>query len=241
MVYPLSKLISGAYYESGIVARGLQTVGGEQALDGVDLFNEILAEKSMDSVFLPYYTNQTVTLSEGQETYFIAGLSELATLTFNIGTVRYPMDELGIQEYNATGRVDNVESLPFSFYLQRSLGGTQIKLYPLPASDYVLNILGKFAYPDISNYQEDLALTYDTFQILYFKFKVAYRLLLFNKQPIPQDLKQQLDNLERRFHDLTGTDWSIQKVSMIRCDYRPNYMQAALRDGWVPNSGWGSR
>lgn len=236
-IITLDQLISGAYYESGIVARGLQAVSGPQASDGLDLLNEILVEKSMDSVFLPYYTEFHETLVPNQESYFIAGLRELASLTFNIGNTRFPLDEQGIIEYNATGRVDNVSALPATYYLQRELGGIRIKLYPLPSSNYELNILGKFDYPQIQNYNVDLTETFDAFQILYFKFKLAYRLLLFNKQPIPQELKNQLDNLERRFHDLSSSDWSIKKVSMFNAGYSPNYMQAALKDGWRPRRG----
>jgi hypothetical protein len=235
-MYTLAQLVSGAYYESGVVARGLQAVSGPQASDGLMLFNEILVEKSMDTVFLPYLTEFTMDLEPQTETYFVSGLRELATLTFNIGNVRFPLDEMGVKEYNATGRVDNVSALPVSFWLQRVLGGMNIKLYPLPASTYVLNILGKFDYPQVSNYEIDLDQTYDDFQILYFKFKLAYRILLFNKQPVPQTLKEQLDNLERRFHDLSGQDWSIQKISTVNCGFYPNYMQVALKDGWRPRS-----
>ena len=235
MYYPVTKLITGAYYESGIVARGLGAVSGAQASDGLDLLNEILVEKSMDSVFLPYWQNTTITLMTGEETYNITNLIELATLTFNIGNVRYPMDEQGIREYNATGRVSGFTSLPDRYYLQRTLNGMLIKLYPSPASTYILNILGKFAYDQITMMQADLSLTFDAFHILYLKFKLAYRLLIWKQQAIPPALDKQLTNMEQRFHALGGQDFTVQKTSAFGMPFGgPNYMRAALKDGWYP-------
>lgn len=235
MTYPVTKLITGAYYESGIVARGLGAVSGPQASDGLDLLNEVIIEKSMDSVFLPYWHNEEIEFVTGQETYDVPGLIEVATLTFNIGNVRYPMDEQGIREYNGTGRVSGFTSLPDRYYLQRTLGGMDVKFYPSPSSNYVLNILGKFSYPEITNMQEDMSLTYDRFHLLYLKFKLAYRLLIWKQQAIPPKLDQQLNNMEQRFHALGGQDFTVQKTSSFGMPFcGPNYMRAALKDGWYP-------
>ena len=42
MAYTTLQLINNAYYESGIVSRGFETVSGPQATDGVQFLNDLI-------------------------------------------------------------------------------------------------------------------------------------------------------------------------------------------------------
>lgn len=234
MSYPVAQLISDAYYTSGIVGRGFQRVNGDaRAQDGLNMLNEIILEKSLDAVFIPYSTYQHLTMVPGQETYFVSGLIRLDTLTFNMGTIRYPLIRDNINRYFAVGRADNIQSLPVHYFAERVLNGTNLWFYFSPSSNFILNIYGKFAYNPVS-YNDDLSTQFDNFQILYFKYKLAGRLCDYYELPFSESAKMQLDNLERRFNNLSGEDLSINKFSFSTVRDPYNYAWGILSKGWVP-------
>ena len=74
MPYTSSQLITYAYYLSGIVSRGTQTVTGEQLADGLDSLNMVIASKSVTYKHIPYFKSVDITANVGQEKYFIPNL-----------------------------------------------------------------------------------------------------------------------------------------------------------------------
>lgn len=234
MAYPVAQLIGDAYFTSGIVGRGFQSVNGDaRTQDGLRMLNQIIVEKSLDYVFIPYDLHTTLTMIPGQEKYYVPNLIKLNTLTFNQGTIRYPLIRDNINRYFATGRADNIQSLPVHFFAERALGGMNLYFYFLPASDFTLNIDGRFSYSQV-NYNDDLSLQFDQFQILYFQYKLADRICDYYTFPFSEAAKQQLDNLERRFNDLSGEDLSITKFSFSTVKDPYNYAWGILGKGWVP-------
>ena len=87
-------------------------------------------------------------------------------MTFNIGTVRFSMSELTRKEYFATPRVDQLQALPFSYRVERCLGGANVYLYFVPNEGYEVKVWGKFSLNDVT-LDQDLSLTYDGFYISY--------------------------------------------------------------------------
>src|SRR6185503_20230450 len=161
MAYLTSTLITRAYYLSGVVARLLQTVDSAQLSDGLYLLNAFLDFKSSDLRLIPYFQRTTFNTVGGQESYFIENLNYVDSLTFNIGDVRYSLNEMSRKEYFSTPRIDNVESLPFSYRTERELGGTRIYLYFVPADIYTMKISGKYNLTEVT-LNQDLSTTYDT-------------------------------------------------------------------------------
>jgi len=114
MAYSALTLITRAWYLSGIVARNLETVSGDQITDGLFLLNVLLDFKASDIRLIPYFTRYAGTFVIGQEKYNIPGLFHIETMTFNLGDVRYPMQSMTRDNYFGLGRVNNINSLPFS-------------------------------------------------------------------------------------------------------------------------------
>lgn len=233
MVAPVGLLITNAYLTSGIVGAGFQSVSGSQSENGLLMLNEIILEKSMDSVFISYDSHRQLTMVPGQEVYYVPNLIRLNTLTFNQGTVRYPLIRDNINRYFATGRVDGIQSLPVHFFAERALGGMQLYFYFLPASDFVLNIDGRYAYSKVA-INDDLNTQFDDFQILYFRYKLAERICDFYTVPFSEKAKLQLDNFERRINNLSGEDLSLTKYSFSTVRDPYNYAWGILGKGWVP-------
>src|ERR1700722_4079067 len=104
MAYIAQQLVASAWYLSGIVSRGLETVSYEQLTDGLERLNTILDIATSNMGLIPYFMEYQFTAVIGQEIYFVPELVEIETLTFNIGPVRYSILPASREAYFATGR-----------------------------------------------------------------------------------------------------------------------------------------
>ena len=85
MAYPVTKVITEAYFDAGVVARQFEELQGYQLNDGLDWLNQILGDKAMDTGDIPYITVQyPLRAVAGQEKYFIPNLINIDTITFYI-------------------------------------------------------------------------------------------------------------------------------------------------------------
>jgi len=234
MAYTARQLITKSYYLSGIVARRLQSVSGNQLSDGLDLLNDLLAVKTVDQRLIPYYREYALTAVIGQEKYFIADLIAVETFTFNIGSVRYSTTPASRKQYFGTGRVDTIQSLPYNWHIERKLGGSDLYIYFLPNTNYPMKIWGKFGLTEVADENVDLSLTYDKFYIEYLRYALAeYICADYNIMFQPQSA-QKLKELEYTLIDLSPKDLTLQKFSTLQSDTGVNYADVNLGRGWRP-------
>ena len=232
MVYTALTLITRAWYLSGIVARNLQTVSGDQITDGLFLLNVLLDFKASDIRLIPYFTRYQSNFVVGQEMYYIPNLYEIETMTFNIGTVRYPMTQTTRDIYFGNGRVDNITSLPFSYHLERETGGSNVWVYYLPDQTYVYNLIGKFALTEVT-LNQDMSLVYDQFYLEYLRYALAQ--FFCNEYSItfaPEKLKM-LQIYEKKLLDVSTPDLTMQKMNFINQGFTINWAQANIGKGWT--------
>jgi hypothetical protein len=159
MAYLAQTLITRSWFLSGIVARNLQTVTGDQINEGLMLLNSLLDFKQIETDLIPYWTYIELNLIPNQETYFLPYIAEIESSTFNIGVVRYPMDQISRRNYYGSARVDNLSSLPFSWNFNRGEGGGTFATYFLPESNYPWKMMVKFFLTDVA-LQTDLTNVY---------------------------------------------------------------------------------
>jgi hypothetical protein len=155
MTYSAQTLVTRAWYLSGIVARNLQTVTGDQITDGLMLLNAMLDFKQIETDLIPYWTYIEMPLVGGQEFYYLPNVAAIESTTFNIGTVRYPMQSTPRRTYFGTSRVDNIQTLPFNWNYNRGEGGGTLSLYFLPQANYPAKFMVKMFLNDVT-LQEDL-------------------------------------------------------------------------------------
>src|SRR5580698_8201587 len=114
MAYTAQQLITRSWYLSGIVARNLQVVTGDQINDGLTMLNSLLDFKQIDTALIPYWQYIELNATPNQEYYFLPYVTAIESLTFNLDVVRYPMDSVTRRNYYGSARVDNIDTLPFS-------------------------------------------------------------------------------------------------------------------------------
>jgi hypothetical protein len=175
MTYTVTNLVNNAYYLANIVSRGYETVSGGELADGVEYLNDLLADKTVDDGMIPYKSTGTFSGVIGQEAYPIADLISVDTLTFTIDDVRYPMTDIQRNAYFGSGRVNNIDSLPYSYHVERDLGGATIYMYFSPDNTYTFEWWGTSRLASVTAAQ-DLELTLDRFYINMLKYELAERL-----------------------------------------------------------------
>ena len=141
MAYTVTQLITNAYYASGIVSREFETVSGSQSSDGLIWLNELIGKKVVEPDLIPYEGSTTFTAVIGQESYDISNLIKVDTLTFLKETVRYPMQWVPRNQYKGSSRAENINSLPFQYFVDRNLGGATISMYYFPDQAYTFLIV----------------------------------------------------------------------------------------------------
>lgn len=234
MPFTVRELIIKAYYLSGIVSRKFQTVSGDQITDGLTLLNETLATEGIDGQLIPYYQEYSFDAVAGQESYFIPGLIEPETLTFNIGPVRYSMQYRQRRRYFATSRADNIQSLPYEWHIERKLNGADLYLYFKPNTNYPLKLWGKFKLDDVTDLCADLDLVYDKFFIKYLTYALAREIVDEWGQNLPIETSKELARLEEKLTYVSPMDLTTKKQSVFRSGDEINYGYANLGTGWLP-------
>jgi hypothetical protein len=233
MAYPAGELITRSYFLSQVLARDLQTISGSEMDDGLYLLNALLDVKFSDLQLIPYYSNYQFNTVQGTEMYFIPNLAEADTTTFNIGTVRFSMNELTRKEYFSTPRVDQLQALPFSYRYERTLGGANLFLYFVPNQAYLVNIWGKFALSDVTEFQ-DLSLTYDLYYIEYLRHALAQYICSEYGQSFPEVTAQKYKEIVKKLKSISPADLSITKRSFFTTNTTFDWQYVNLSQGWWP-------
>lgn len=234
MTYTTTQLITDAWYISGIVARELETVLGDQIETGLLTLNELLGMKSADLGFIPYFTVYDFTLTANQEEYFIPGLISTESFTFFIGTVRYSTSPQSRKSYFSTGRVNGINSLPFDWYANRTLNGTNLYLYFLPQENYPAQIVGKFQLT-AATLGQDLSAYYDAYYLSFLKYELSsYLCAQYNIQLQPGQA-----SILERYREIVLTvsppDMTIRKISSFRQRPGMSWADINLGQGWRPS------
>ena len=233
MAYTTLQLINNAYYESGIVSRGFETVGGQQANDGLQFLNDLIADKTVENGLIPYYQDYNFNAITGQEKYFIPDLITIDTFVFYIDTVRYQTENRARREYFGTSRADNIQSLPGSWHMERCFGGANLFIYFKPNEAFPLTIWGQFRLEQVV-INQDLSLTLDRFYINYLKFDLAARLCAEYNYTVPPGVAKALANYEDSISKKSGPmDLRLIKLSTLQRRGGINYGIVNLGHGWI--------
>lgn len=229
--YLASKLISRSWNLSGIVAKEFEQTNGTEGSEGLDLLNGLLEYKAVRTDLIPYWGRIEFNLVQGQERYYIPNLLAMETFTFNIGEVRFPTFSSGRKQYFGDGRVDNIQSLPFQWHVERTWGGLYLYLYYLPDSNYVAKITGKFGVTNVE-LQTNLAIIYDGFYIEYLRFALAEYMDLEYDITFAPDKKRMLTQMEKTLRNVSPPDLRNKKIRFMNTNSAFSWARVNISPAW---------
>ncbi len=230
-IYPVSKLISRSWNLSSIVAKEYETTNGTEGSEGLDLLNGLLEYKAVRTDLIPYWGRIEFNLVQGQERYYIPNLLAVETFTFNIGEVRFPTFKSSRQQYFGDGRVDNIQSLPFQWHVERELGGMYFYVNYRPDSNYIAKITGKFGLTNVE-LQTNLAKIYDGFYIEYLRFALGEYMSLEYDITFAPDKKRMLTQMEKTLRNVSPPDFKQRKVRFMNTNTPFNWAHANISPGY---------
>jgi hypothetical protein len=227
------ELITRSYYVSQIVSPELQTVSGAQINTGLYLLNALLDVKGSDIRLIPYFNQTVFNTVQAQEMYFIPNQLSVESLTFNIGTVRYKMEPQTRDNYFGSGRVDDIQSLPFTYRIERCLGGLNVYLYYVPQAIYVMKAWGKVALTDV-NLNTDLSAVYDKYYIEYLRFALGEYLCIEFSENFPELAMKKYNEIRKKLMDISPPDLSTRSVSVLSTRGAFNWAKINISPAWSP-------
>jgi len=249
MPYLAQDLITRSWFLSGIIARNLQVPTGDQIYDGLQMLNDLLNFKQIETDLIPYWTYIQLPLVANQEFYFLPYVAAIESATFNIDVVRYPMDYVSRRNYYGSSRVDNISTLPFSWNYNRALGGGNMALYFKPESDYPMKMMVKLflvdvtLQTDLTDISEIVPYTFinsanqglGTAYIEYLRYALAQYMcseygVLFNPES-----EKTLTSYKRKLMWESPPDLSSIKTSILTEQNGLNYGDINIGKGWRPS------
>lgn len=260
MAYTAQDLITRSWFLSGIVARNLQTPTGDQIYDGLQMLNDLLNFKQIETDLIPYWQYITFNAVPQQEFYFLPYVAEIETSTFNLGVVRYPMVSTSRTNYKGSSRVDNIYTLPFSYNYERGVGGGTFGMYFIPDQAYPMKMMAKiflvdvdlttdlqnvtesfnnvYAVPNYTTYSfiNNSIQGYDTAYVEYLRYSLArYMCSEYGIEFNPQS-ERIFQSYQRKLMYESPPDLGMKKVSILYSDSNPGYSWADcnLGRGWRP-------
>jgi hypothetical protein len=236
MAYLTTQLITDAYYLSGIVSRNFETATDDQTSDGLNLLNDVIADRTIDHDTIPYTDQLLLNAVAGQSVYPIPNLIDLDVFVFYINGLRFQTTNQQRTEFFGSFRQVDIQSLPFNWHVERNLNGATLYLYFVPDMNYPLEIWGQFRLTSVTLMQ-DLSLTLDNFYTNFLKYLLSQRLCEFNAFKVPQNVMMQLDRYNQWITNNTNVlDLRTQKYSSLSGGGTINYAIANLSGGWLPSS-----
>ncbi len=228
------QLISDAWFLSGIVSPEFQAVGGDEVSNGLTILNDTLAEKSITTAYIPYYTQLTFNGVVGQEEYFIPNLVEVTVLTFDHNEVRYTPQFRSRNVYWGRPRVNDIDSWPLDWTIERTLGGTKIFVYFRPIEPFEFKITGKFALAELE-LDTDLSLILERYYLSYLKYLLAKRLCDWRSYAFSPGKQATLKQFEDTLFEVAPMDTTAVIHSTLNSRNSLNYAQINLGGGYWPS------
>lgn len=224
MSYTARKLITEAYYASGIRSREFQTIEGSLISEGLSLLNDFLAVTTAQQSKKPYIQTKVFNCVIGQEKYEIEGLIYAETISFYIAdNLRLPVRILGRQDYFGSAKVTDLNTIPYNCNIERVLNGSEVYFYPLPDKTYKIEITGFFSLDFIENLSLDLTTVYDMYYIVYLKHNLIKNICMSEAIQTPPETIEYISQLDN----------AVAKIAMIDLNKKPrkvNYNDAIYMD-----------
>lgn len=233
MAYTTNNLIADAFYASGVASREFETVTGQQISDGLQWLNNIITEKVVDESMIPYESIYSASFVIGQEVYSIPNMISIDTLVFYKNSVRFQMKYTKRNAYFGSNRVENIQSLPYSWFWERQLGGGNLYIYFEPDQAYPFEVHGVMRLSEVTLGQ-DLSLTLEQFYTTYLRYALADRICAEYALDSPPRVMAQLDKYQAFISKKSRIlDLSINKSSTLQNNVGLSWSFVNLGRGFV--------
>lgn len=140
-------IITSAMRKGGVLVKN-ETPSADEAADGLEMLNDLLASISNDSTVIYSRTTENFSLSGGVSAYTIGSGAtfntsrpvRIVSAYVRTGNIDYPLDIISDEQY-ATITLKTVGGIPQFLNYTNAFPQATINLYPTPAAGYTLYIV----------------------------------------------------------------------------------------------------
>jgi hypothetical protein len=234
MAVTARKLITDAYYISGVVSQEQQEVSGPEIKIGLRIFNDALAVEAITGTLIPFYKEHVFNFIAGQEKYEIDNLIEIENAVFLLNSVRYSMRPVRRNDYFGRSRVEGITTFPTTYHFERAENKGELYVFFPPNGNYECRLWGKFGLEEVENEDVNLSAIYAREYLTYLKFLLAKYICAAYDEVLGEQSQLILDEIVKGLHYESPIDVSIHKVSVFGKQYMLDYTTANLFNGWWP-------
>lgn len=142
-------IIKSAMRKAGVLTK-TEAPSADEANDGLEMLNDLLASMSNDSMVIPSRVLENFTLTAGDSEYTIGTGGDFSTTRpikvisayVRSGNIDYSLDIVSDENF-ATIPLKNTGSIPEHLNYTNAYPLSTIKIYPTPASAYTLYLLSE--------------------------------------------------------------------------------------------------
>jgi len=136
-------------------------------------------------------------------------------------------------QYFGSNRVNNINSLPFSWYWEKQLGGGDLYIYFLPDQDYPCEIHGLFQLNTVS-LNQDLSTTIDEFYRTYLRYCLADRICSEYNFDTPPNVLRQLGKYQAFINSNSRLmDLRLVKQNAFQEKHNLSWAYVNIGHGWL--------
>jgi hypothetical protein len=147
--------------------------------------------------------------------------------------VRYAVAQDNRDHYFGASRAENISSLPFRWYSERVVGGTQVYLYFFPSQELVITLKCKMFLPPVT-LDTDLSTLYDISYQSYLIYLLVKKICQWNKISVNPEVLEELKRFQQIMDDMNPKDLTIRKTFSLSKSESLNYAIVNFSRGFVP-------
>jgi len=142
------------------------------------------------------------------------------------------MVEVTRQVQFGAGRVENIQTLPYQWHMERVYGGANVYIYYAPLDNYAFIMSAKFSLMS-TVLNQDLSLIYDQFYIDYIMYGLAEYLCEWYQVVPPPFVYKQLQAFENHIRDTSPMDLTMRKMEYFTQHTGIQYADANIGHGFT--------
>lgn len=139
----------------GVYSLG-EVIDDADAINALNIFNELLESFSGDGGIVPYVESITFNMTAERQEYIFGNIepydiksrkiAQLVTVNYQDDDVIYPVNIISKNVYYKQAIVSNLDSLPYNCFLTDTTYNSILTFYPLPDKAYKCIVRAKFVF-----------------------------------------------------------------------------------------------
>lgn len=203
---------------------------------GLELINELIDKFTADSIFIPFLTTLSFTMTIGQAVYSVSDIVtaevnadrivDLSFANYTVQTIIYPIKIINKATYSNVVRLDNLDARPGFVLLNKQATESQLIFYPAPDQPYPCTVQVKSMIDKLDEHESLVELP--PYYYGFLKYALARKFLSYYPSGNwPQSAEEEYQEYYNNLKNSNETDLTIRPSVILDAPqpfYWPNIL-----------------